>query len=146
MAVLTIIKEIKGIHPHNVALVKMGNFYHVYGKDAYILAFLFKYKIKTIEENCPTCGFPCESINKVMAKLEHEKINYMVLDRRNQYDVDEIVDQKNLNKYEEIYGKSKTYVNLSTRIDKISQKLTNLIGKEEAKTKIQQIEEILKNF
>ena len=26
-------------------MVKVGNFYRVYGKDAYIIAYLFKYKI-----------------------------------------------------------------------------------------------------
>lgn len=58
MAITTIMKEIKKIHPQEVVLVKIGQFYHVYGKDSYIISYLFNYKIQLIEENICMCGFP----------------------------------------------------------------------------------------
>ena len=41
MAVLTIIKTIKSIHPESIVLVKIGKFYNVYGRDSYIMYYLF---------------------------------------------------------------------------------------------------------
>ena len=35
------------------------------------------------------CGFPKKSINKVIARLEREKVNYIVLDVKNENDVQE---------------------------------------------------------
>ena len=57
-----------------------------------------------------SCGFPIESINKIMAKLENKKINYLIVDRRNNYDVDEFYDNKNLNTYNQTYEKAKQYI------------------------------------
>ena len=31
MSITTIIKEVKNIHPEDIAMVKVGNFYRVYG-------------------------------------------------------------------------------------------------------------------
>lgn len=45
MSTANMVKTIKKIYPSCAVLVKVGNFYHVYGKDAYILAYLFEYKI-----------------------------------------------------------------------------------------------------
>ena len=77
MAIITIIKEVKKIHPKEIALVKIGNFFHIYGKDSYIISFLFGYKMKNIDNNCSTCGFPQNSLPKVQAKFENKKINYI---------------------------------------------------------------------
>ena len=33
-------------YPDSILLVLSGNFYNVYGKDTYILSYIFKYKIK----------------------------------------------------------------------------------------------------
>ena len=118
MAVLTIIKTIKSIHPESIVLVKIGKFYNVYGRDSYIMYYLFGYKLKEIE-NISTCGFPVDSINKVMAKLENTKINYLLIDRRNNYDVDQMLDNKNLNTYIKTYEKAKEYINAKNRVNKI---------------------------
>ena len=106
MGVITVIKTIKQIHPKDMILVKIGDFYHVYGKDAYILSYLMEYKISKIEENCMTCGFPQKSLSKIQATLENKKINYLLVDRRNKFDVDEKSDNKNLNNYEEHFRKA----------------------------------------
>jgi len=144
LAVLTIISEVKKIHPKEIALVKIGDFFHAYGKDSYILSYLFGYKLKTIEQNCSTCGFPSKSLAKVEAKLENKKVNYIILDRRNNYDVDEFVNHKNLNTYDEIFEKAHIYVNLKRRIEAIHVKLINDINSENIKEKIQEIENIIK--
>lgn len=44
-------------------------------------------------------GFPTSSIKKVEARLENKKINYIVLDRKDNYAVNERTDFKNLNTY-----------------------------------------------
>ena len=49
MATTTIIKTIKEVHPKDLVLVKIGSFYHIYGKDAYIISYLFGYKLKTFK-------------------------------------------------------------------------------------------------
>ena len=143
MAVLTIIKEIKSIHPKDVIMVKIGDFYHVYGKDAYILSYLFNYKLKNIENNCATCGFPIKSLAKIEATLENKKINYMLIDRRNNYDVDEKIDNKNLNTYDEQFEKAHKYINIKNRIDTIYLELVKDINSKDTKNKINQIEKIL---
>lgn len=148
MAVITMIKEIKRLYMNYVAIIKIGNFYHVYGKDSYILAYLFGYKLRNIEENCSTCGFPSTSLAKVKAKLEQKKINYIIIDRRNNYDVDEISDNKNLNIYQETFEKAKNYINVKTRVDAIYEKLLRSIKSkeitQEVKKDIYEMEKILR--
>ena len=41
MSVLTVIKEVKEIHPESVVLVKIGKFYNAYFRDAYVIAYMF---------------------------------------------------------------------------------------------------------
>lgn len=144
MAIITMIKSIKQIHPKEVMLVKMGDFYHAYGKDSYILSYLMGYKLSIIEENCSTCGFPQKSLNKIQAKLEDKKINYILLDKRNNYYVDYFSDNKNLNTYDDEFAKAHKYINLKKRIDNIYVSLLKDINKEETKGKIFEIEKLLK--
>jgi DNA mismatch repair ATPase MutS len=73
MAVTTIIKEIKKVHPNEVVLVRIGEFFHIYGKDAYIISYLFGYKIQTVEHKIYMSGFPKKALNKIMVKLEDKK-------------------------------------------------------------------------
>lgn len=98
--VITMIKTIKRIHKEDVVLVKIGEFYHAYGKDACILSYLFSYKLKPVEDVKYTCGFPIRAISKIEAELERNKINYILLDRRNDYEVDYASDNKKENCYD----------------------------------------------
>ena len=86
ISIITIIKEVKNVHPEDITMIKVGNFYRVYGKDAYIIAYLFKYKISE-ENDIMVSGFPTSSIKKIEARLENKKINYIVLDRKDNYSV-----------------------------------------------------------
>ena len=57
-----------------------GKFFEVYGYDAFILSYLFGYKIiqngKTYK-----CGFPDSSITKITNKLSDLKISYQIIYR-----------------------------------------------------------------
>ena len=51
MSVTNIVKNIKQIHPEYIALIKIGKFYYSYGKDAYIISYIFNYKIKKLSKD-----------------------------------------------------------------------------------------------
>ena len=139
------IENIKQIHYNDLCLFRMGGFFHAYSKDAYILSYLFGYKMQDLGNNVYECGFPINSLPKIMAKLENNKINYVVIDRRNNYDVEDKTNYKNLNRYEKFVEKAKVYVNSKKRIDKIYKFLMDNIYKEDIKIKIINIERMLKN-
>ena len=143
MGVVNMAKTIKQIHPKYVVCFKVGNFYNVYGKDAYILAYFFSYRLKFVEDKIPTCGFPIQKLPKVKAIFESKKINYIMIDTRNNYDIDEKEDNKNLNTYEEIFEKAHKNLRAKVRIEKISEKLLKDVEKEEFKEKIKKVEEIV---
>lgn len=142
MSIVTIIQEAKQIHPDYVIMTKVGKFYKVYGKDAYILSYLLQYKVKT-EGKFMSLGFPDHSLKKVQSVLENRKINYLVLDSRTNYSIDEKQEFNNLNKYKEVYEKSKTYVNNQNRIERIYDYLMSEAYDDELKIKLAKIEEII---
>ncbi len=138
-----VIKTIKEIKVDSVCLFKIGNFYHCYNKDSYIISYLLGYQIRKIDSNSVECGFPLVGINKVKARLEDKKINYTLFDRRNDYKEDETQDFKNLNEYNKYYEKSKEYVNYKLRIERITQKLMSNIDTKDLKIVLNKIEQIL---
>lgn len=125
MSIINIVKNIIQVHPEHIILIKIGKFYYSYSKDAYIISYIFGYKLKNIEENIKVCAFPVFILNKIMAKLEENKINYIIIDRRNNYGVDEKFDNGNLNKYNLYLEKSKKYIKFSTKIDDILKYTSN---------------------
>lgn len=131
MSIIETVKKIKKVQVNDIVLIKIGKFIYSYGKDAYIMSYIFKYKIKLNQDNIYVCGFPKEKINKVMATLENKKINYIVLDRRNNYRVDEKYDNKNLNRYNEYLEKAIKYIKRKNQIEKIYTALMEDIEKEE---------------
>lgn len=141
--IINIVKNIKTIHPKNILLVKVGSFYHAYGRDSYILSYLFGYKIIKLEENISTCGFSVTSLNKVISKLENKKINYLAVDRRNNYETDLMFEFGNLNTYDEIFNKAKIYVNYKRRIDNINEFLIGNVQTQNFKEILKQMEEVI---
>ena len=119
MGVINIVENVKKIHKLYVILIRIGNFYNCYGRDAYVISYLLGYKIILLDSNIYTCSFPKSAINKVLSILENNKINYIILDKRNNYDVENKINFKNLNKYEEIYIKAKAKIATRMRIEKI---------------------------
>lgn len=141
MGIINIVKNVKEIHPNYVVIINVGKFYYTYGKDSYIISYLFNYKLDTLQ-NVSRCSFSNNSINKIMAKLEQKKINYIMLDRKNNYNVDEKCDNKNLNTYYKVYEQAKNYINSKKRIDNIYNYLLHNINN---KKLINEIEKILEN-
>ena len=143
MKVVNIVKAIKQIHPEYIVLIKIGKFYYSYSKDEYIVSYIFNYKLKIVEENIRVCAFPVFILNKIMAKLEENKINYIVIDRRNNYEVDEKIDNGNLNKYNFYLENSKRYINQKIRIEEIYNYLVYNIEKNENNKLIKEIESLI---
>ena len=120
MGIINIVKNVKEVHKEYIVLIKVGNFYNCYGRDSYIVSYLLNYKINLLENDIYFCSFPKSAYNKVIFKLEENKINYIILDRRNNYEVDEKYNCKNLNKYNEIYLIAKKQIVIKMRIEKIN--------------------------
>lgn len=139
------IKLIKEIHPETVIFVQIGVFYHVYGKDAYILSYLLGYQIKTIENTYNTCGLPKNGINKVLKILEDNFIDYIVVIKSQNYEVESEMKFKSKNKYMETYEKAYKYISIKNRINAIHNYLMENINNLDIKNKIQKIEEDLQN-
>ena len=137
------IKTIKEIHRNDLCMFKIGSFYHCYNRDAYILSYIFGYKIKSIEKSNKECGFPISAIEKIIAKLEILKINYVLIDRRDNYEIDEKKDYKKLNEYENFYERANIYLNYKTRIDNINSFLLENMNKKDFRKILGKIEDII---
>lgn len=144
MGIITMVKNIKQIHNKDVVLFKIGKFYYCYGRDAYIISYFFDYKLNMVE-NTYSCGFPSQSLNKIISKLEDKKINYVIVDRRNEYAVEEKENYKNLNTYEKYYKEAKEKLGLKFRIQKINNYLLENADKKEIKNLLTKIEMILES-
>lgn len=131
MSIVDNIRIIKKVHIKDIAMVQVGKFIYAYGKDAYIMSYVFGYKVRLIENNIYVCGFPKNKVKNVMATLENRKINYIILDRRNSYRVDEKSDNKNLNRYDVYLDKAIKYVKRKQKIDYIYKYLIDNIEKDE---------------
>ena len=71
-----------------------------------------------------------------MAKLEEQKVNYLILDRRNNYDVDNFYDNKNLNAYNKIYDKARKEATYMIRVEKIYEYMKQNMRSTEGKKKM----------
>lgn len=142
MSVIDKAKKLKEEHPNDVICYKLGAFVQAFGKDAYIVSYLFDYNLKETKENIPICGFPQKAISKICAKLEQKKINYVIINTKNNYEIDEKSDNKNLNEYNNILEKSKKHIRIRKKIKSIEEELLKQIEKENILEKIRRIEEI----
>ena len=144
MGIVGVIAGIKKIHPKDLALVSIGKFLYAYGKDAYVLSYIFGYKLMKInEENVYSCAFPKQSYPKIVANLENKKINYMVLDRRNNYNIEEKSDNGNLNNYDEYFEKAHIIVNRKIRIENIYNELMKNVETENINKILKNVEETI---
>ena len=138
--ILNIVKTVKQVCKNYVVLVEIGTFYYCYGKDTFIINYLEKYKIKILENNIYSCSFPKTAYNKIITQLENKRINYIVLDRRNNYEEQESNNYKNLNNYEKYYELGKAENAIKIRIDKITNYLNTHKNEKEL---ISQIESLI---
>lgn len=143
MKITNMVKTIKEIKTETILLLQVGEFFYQYGKDSYIMAYLFGYKIKTIENNIPFSSFPKQALNKVISKLEDKEINYIIINKSLNYEIIEEQNFKKKNTYLKHYKISKEYILKRNRINEIYKKLINNINEENSKEIIKKIEEIL---
>ncbi len=139
----TMIKTMKQINPETIILIQIGAFYHVYGKDSYILSYLCGYQIKTLENSYNTCGFPKAGLNKNLKLLEDNKVSYIVTVKSQNYEVSHEMKYKDKNEYTSLYEKAYKYVTIKNRINAIYNYLIENINSPTIKKKIQNIEEII---
>lgn len=144
MGTINIVKTIKQVHNNCMVLVKIGSFYYCYSKDAYILSYLFNYKIRE-KEKIPTCSFPASSLSKVENILEKNKINYITVDKRANYEEEQKVINKQENNYEKIFEKAKTTVATILRIQNIYDFLLKNRNQPNIEKRLEEIEKVLKN-
>lgn len=135
------IRLIREVHPSTVILVRLGKFYQCFSKDAYIVSYIFDYKLK--KDKYVSCGFPLSALNKVKVRLEHEKIDYIVVDKRLDYEVLGKEQFEKENKYEETYAIAKNQYILKERIGKINKYLVDNLSNVEVVNKIKALEKLL---
>lgn len=143
MSIVDMARNIKQVHPYDVILIKVGKFYHAYGKDAYIVSYVFNYQLKKAESNTNTTGFSEAALNKVTRTLSEKSINYKVIDRRDNYTPFEEENFKQNNKYVDVYNKAHKYQTRKNKIDGIYEYLLNEINDDEFLSKIKEVEEVL---
>lgn len=102
----------------NVVIRKSGGFYNVFDGDAIIVSYLTGYKITD-----GRCGFPLNSLNKVINLLDDNKINYIV--KENMIDKEKKNYKKN-NKYNKILDKGKKKINIDYRVSIIMNRIKEL--------------------
>lgn len=113
-----------------------GKFYNALGIDAYILNHFLGYKVLDNKK----CGFPETAFEKVIQKLEENKISYQVIFT----DKNPVVkNYKKLNKYQDIVKKVRAHIDLSERVEFIIQRVKDA-SIEEMEIIIERLEECFK--
>ncbi len=104
-----------------VILFKSGSFYISFDEDSIILNKLFNYKIINLKNNIKI-GFPLNSINLVLRKLESLRINYIVINNKN------IINQKEYedNNFSKFTSSVFEIISINSRIEKIIEKLKSI--------------------
>lgn len=143
MGIIDTVKDIKRVTIHDIVMIKIGKFVYTYGKDACIISYIFKYKIKLVQNNIYVSAFPRNNLNKIIATLENKKINYIILDKRNSYRTDEKRDNKNLNNYDKYLNKAITYVKRKKKIDDIYNILLKEIENNEIEETIKLVRKVI---
>lgn len=129
--IINIVRNVKKVCEDYIVLVEIGSFYYCYGKDTFILAYIGNYKINILQNGIYSCSFPKVAYNKIISSLEGKKINFIILDRRNNYEELEKSNNKNLNSYKRYYDIGKKEFASKMRIERISKYLENNINDKE---------------
>lgn len=137
MGVIDIVRTVKKVYEEYIVLVKVGKFYYCYGRDSYILSYFTKYKINLLDNDIYSCAFSSNAYNKVISILEEKKINYIILDRRNDYEEEEKSNNKNLNSYKKYYEKAKEEISSRMRVEKIYKYLYEHLQDKELLVKVE---------
>lgn len=127
----------KSTYKEYVILLKSGNFYITFNKDAIIMNNIFNYQIKQVKDYIKI-GFPIISINKIVNEFHLCKVNYVIIDN-------EIINKKKFsnNSYKKYLLEKENYEIFLVRIKKINSILTNSLNNEKLKKVLDNIENVL---
>lgn len=131
MKIKEIYNENKKKFSDYILIIKVGIFYETYNNDAFIINNLFGYKVKEIGD-FDRAGFPVNSFDKVIKKLERCEINYVIIDGG-------IVSKKFKNNNYSKYLKC----DYSSRIEMVVNKLNSLKGTKKLESILVKVENIL---
>ena len=142
MDMLEKIKEVKKLEPKSIIFVKIGSFYNVYGDDSFILSYLFGYKTKLLENGCRTCGFQITSASKVFSKLKENIINYLIIDKRLDFEIIEKNDFKRKNQYKNFLKIALPYMNLKEKLETLCQNILENMDNQDFESELENLENI----
>ena len=127
----------KSTYKDYVVLLKSGNFYISFNKDAIIMNNIFNYQIKQVKDYIKI-GFPIISINKIVNELTLRKVNYVIIDT-------DIINKKKFsnNSYKKYLLEKENYEILLVRIKKINTILKNSLNNQNIKQVLDDIENVL---
>lgn len=127
----------KSTYKEYVILLKSGNFYITFNKDAIIMNNIFNYQIKQVKDYMKI-GFPIISINKIVNELTLRKVNYVIINN-------EIINKKKFsnNSYKKYLLEKENYEILLVRIKKINTILKNSLNNQNIKQVLDNIENVL---
>lgn len=138
MSILNVYRKIQLIYPYSVIIIentsKYDRFkrYYIYGIDMYIILYIYyieekkikEYKYVPIEKNDNKYIIIKNYIkNEIINLLEKYNISYIIISKRNNY---EVIEDKNLNNIEEyikLSKKAKIYISKKDRINKVCNNL-----------------------
>jgi len=144
MTIITTINTLKRQYTEHVIILKVGEFYHVYGMDACIISYLFDYKVRVTDKLGYTCGFPINNILKIQEELELNSISYILIDKDAEIKKDYNCKEKN--RYEDISKKAYSYVKVKEKIENINKYLLMNMNQIETLALISQIDEIINGY
>ena len=129
--------DLKVTYKNYLIILKTGVFYICINDDAFILNKLFSYKIREFN-SYKRIGFPINSLNKVLKRLERLNINYIVYDNK-------IITKVSFtnNSYNKYKIDINTYNSYLRRIKNINSILVDRINSNNLKDILGKIENIL---
>ncbi len=113
--------KVKDNNEEVVVFIRYGNFYRCYYNDAYIVSYLFDYKLS--EKN--STGFPIKSIDKVISILRNNNISCIVIN-----DINNVINYICINnKYNSFLDLSKKNYTLNETLFSINKEVKELLTK-----------------
>ena len=114
-------KYLKIQYKNYIVLVKFGNFYKCFDKDALILSYLMNYKI-----NDNSVGFPESALGKVISTLKSTSVNFVISKEMNNVMKADL----NRNNYYTISKQAKKHQVYMTKLEDLNNDLKDILKKD----------------
>ncbi|MBR2289440.1 MAG: hypothetical protein IJ867_02210 [Clostridia bacterium] len=129
--------------PDCLVLVRSGNFYRCYDDDSYIIAYLMDYQVKATVLS-DMAGFPVDSLNKVLDKLEINRVDYRIFEFENGIaKLTQKCDFKEENCYESVLERAERFVRVREKIANVTDILYKNIENAKIENAISKIAQII---